>query len=118
MGISFFPMALNEQLQGQFQEMDFAAPDHGILITGVEPNSPADEAGLQGGDRVVQTRYGELPLGGDVITAIDGERMHRARDLIAYLETETRVGDTVQVSIIRDGEEMTVPVTLGARPEM
>lgn len=118
MGIRFFPMALNEQLQEQFADVGFDVPDYGILITDVDRNSPAAEAGLQGGDRVVRTRYGDLALGGDVMTAIDGERIERAKDLIAYLETETRVGDTVEVSIIRDGEEMTIPVTLGARPEM
>jgi S1-C subfamily serine protease len=42
--------------------------------------------------------------------------MDRPKDLIAYLETETQIGDTIQVTIIRDGEEMTLPLTLGERP--
>ena len=56
-------------------------------------------------------------MGGDVVLSIDGVPMTTARDLIAHLETFTQPGDTVQVEAYRDGETLTLPVTLGARPQ-
>jgi S1-C subfamily serine protease len=116
MGIRYFPYALTPRLAKQFRELDIEVPDHGLLILDVEPGSPADESGLQGGDQVITLQNVELPVGGDVIIAVDGESINRAQDLIAYLETETQIGDTIQVTIIRDGEEMTLSLTLGERP--
>jgi S1-C subfamily serine protease len=55
----------------------------------------------------------DVPVGGDIITALNGQPMTTRRDLIVYLETETRVGETVQVTIVRDGQEQVVQVTLG-----
>jgi S1-C subfamily serine protease len=55
-------------------------------------------------------------LGGDIITAIDGEPIADYQDLTVYLETETQVEDTVDVTVIRAGEEQTIEVTLEERP--
>ncbi len=117
MGVQFFPAGLNKQLQSDFASLGVQVPDHGILLLSVGHNTPAEKAGLRGGSRQIRTRYGVLAVGGDVIVSIDGHEISSPQDLIAYLETETRVGDTVQVSIIRDGQQLTLPVTLGARPE-
>jgi S1-C subfamily serine protease len=116
MGITYFPAGLNEQLAEAFTEIDFQVPDRGVLILEVVPNSPADEAGLQGGDREVSSRYGDIPVGGDVIVGFDGTEIASPRDLIAYLETNTRPGDTIDVTVIREGEERTFSLTLGERP--
>ena len=87
--------------------------EEGVLLVEVAPGGPADRAGLHGTQR--QVRRGNLivPVGGDIITAIDGEPIATERDLIVYLETRTQVGQTVEVTIIRDGQEQRLPVTLG-----
>ncbi|HIQ02314.1 MAG TPA: PDZ domain-containing protein, partial [Anaerolineales bacterium] len=91
--------------------------DEGLLVTQVAPASPAEEAGIQGAARVVRFGRYRLPLGGDIITAINGEPVAGFKELTVYLETETQVGDTVEVTLIRDGQEMTVKVTLAERPK-
>ncbi len=116
MGITFWPAGLTPQLAREFRDLGAEVPDRGILILEVQPNSPAARAGIRGGQQIVRLRRGNLPIGGDVILSINGEPMETPRDLIAYLESRTRVGDTVQVMVWREGEELTLPVTLGERP--
>ncbi len=57
-----------------------------------------------------------IPVGGDIITAVNGEPIANFQQLTVYLETKTQVGDKVEVTLIRDGQEMTVSVTLAERP--
>jgi S1-C subfamily serine protease len=59
---------------------------------------------------------GDVFLGGDLITAIDGRPLRRVDDLVIYLENYKRVGETVTLSILRDGRPLTLTVTLGERP--
>jgi S1-C subfamily serine protease len=54
--------------------------------------------------------------GGDLLVGIDGEVVKSLSDLISYLVFETEVGQTVTLTILRDGEEIDLPVELGARP--
>ncbi|HQE92487.1 MAG TPA: trypsin-like peptidase domain-containing protein [Anaerolineae bacterium] len=117
MGVRFFPVALSESLAKSFAELGVEIPTRGILILEVEPGSAAEKAGLRGGTRTVNTPYGEVAVGGDVIVAIDGNAMTSPSSLIAYLETHTRPGDTIQITVLRNNEEQTLPVTLGERPK-
>jgi len=89
----------------------------GALVTDVEPGGPADEAELRGSDRFIQVDGERIDTGGDVIVAVEGEPVRDMDDLIAYLVLHTRPGQTVMLKVIRDGNEMSVPVTLGQRPE-
>jgi S1-C subfamily serine protease len=90
--------------------------DAGLLVIEAVEGASADEAGIRGGSRVVRIGRYQIPLDGDIIIAIDGEPVNDFQELTVYLETETTVGDIVDVTIIRDGEELTVPVALGERP--
>ncbi|HOT91634.1 MAG TPA: trypsin-like peptidase domain-containing protein [Anaerolineae bacterium] len=117
MGIRFFPVALSKSVAESFAKLGVEVPDHGILIISVDAKSGAARAGLRGGERTVRTPYGDVQVGGDVIVAIDGNPVTNPSGLIAYLETRTRPGDTVQVTVLRDGQEKTFSVTLGERPQ-
>jgi 2-alkenal reductase len=88
----------------------------GVLITEVQPGSPADAAGLRGGDRTEEYAGIPLTLGGDIITAVNGEPVLDGNQLISYLELETSVGDTVTMTVVRGGQEQQVEMTLAARP--
>ncbi|HHS98414.1 MAG TPA: PDZ domain-containing protein, partial [Chloroflexi bacterium] len=90
--------------------------DEGVLVIEVVPDSPADRAGIRGGDRMVRIGRYTIPLGGDIIVSINGQPIANLKDLTVYLETETQVGQTIEVGLIRDGQEMTVQVTLAERP--
>jgi len=90
--------------------------ESGVLVLQVVRGGPAQEAGIRGGSRLVQIGRYRIPLGGDIITAIDGEPIADYQDLTVYLETETQVEDTVDVTVIRNGEEQTIEVTLEERP--
>jgi S1-C subfamily serine protease len=58
----------------------------------------------------------QLRVGGDIITAIDGQPTADLETLTVYLETETPIGDTVGLTIRRGDQELTVPVTLEEQP--
>ena len=88
----------------------------GVLIAEVLPGTAAERAGLRSGDREVEVMGVQVIAGGDIIIAIDGYEVRDYDDFIAYLVRETEVGQRVVLTIIRDGERMEVPVTLGERP--
>ncbi|HEM60873.1 MAG TPA: PDZ domain-containing protein [Chloroflexi bacterium] len=87
----------------------------GVLVLETEPDSPAEQAGLRGGSQVVRVGNYRVPIGGDIITAIDGRPLTDSQDLTVYLETQTTVGDTVQLTVYREGQEQAVQVVLGRR---
>ena len=87
----------------------------GAAITEVRPGTPAARASLRAatGSRTVGAE--SYPTGGDVITALDGQRVQSADDLRERIERK-RPGDEVTLTAVRDGETRTVRVTLGTRP--
>jgi S1-C subfamily serine protease len=98
------------------QAMGLPANQRGALVVSVTPGSPADQAGLQASTRQVTIDGQPALVGGDVITAIDGQPVRRFGDMVAYLARSTKVGQTVTLTILRNGSTETVKVTLAARP--
>jgi serine protease Do len=98
------------------QAMNLKADQRGALVIDVTPNSPADKAGLQGSNNQVTIDGSQARVGGDVIIAINGQPVKTFDDLVAYLATSTQVGQSVTLTILRNGTQQTVSVTLLARP--
>jgi S1-C subfamily serine protease len=88
----------------------------GVMVFSVEPNSPAEKAGLRGGNRPMTVSGVQVAAGGDIIVAIDGQEVKRFDDVVNYLASSTSVGDQVTLTIMRDGRQMDVKVTLEERP--
>ena len=88
-------------------------PPNGVYVTDVTEGTPAEAAGLIGSGT---TQFNEALPGGDYITAINGTPVRTSDELVSYLVFETEVGETVNFTILRNGEEITVPLTLGERP--
>ena len=91
--------------------------EQGLMVYEVVPNSPAAVAGMRGSNQTVRVGTSTVPIGGDILTAVDERPITNLQELTIYLESQTQVGDTVHVTLIRDGQEMTVSVTLIERPE-
>jgi S1-C subfamily serine protease len=91
--------------------------DAGLLVIEAVKGASADKAGIRGGSRVMRIGRYQIPLDGDIIIAINGEPVNDFQELTVYLETETTVGDTVELTIIRDGKEQAIQVTLEEQPE-
>lgn len=85
----------------------------GAYVTDLTPNSPAQAAGIQASG--FNDSVGILP-GGDLIIAVNGQTIANPDDLISYLVFDAEVGQTITLTIIRDGEQIDVPLTLGERP--
>jgi S1-C subfamily serine protease len=90
--------------------------DHGVLISRVVPNSPAEAAGLRGGSSSTRVRAVEVPVGGDIIVAVNGQSLRDMDALIGYLVANTAPNDTISLTIVRDNQTFDVKVTLKARP--
>jgi S1-C subfamily serine protease len=86
--------------------------DQGLLIQRVVPGSPADRAGMRGGDRRVAVGMQYMMVGGDVIVAVNGEKVSEAVGLTLALNRK-RPGDTITVTIYRGKQKMDIKVTLG-----
>ena len=90
----------------------------GFLVIDTAPGGPADSAGVQGGDTPTQVGGREIELGGDVILAIDDKAVRKIDDVLGYLQQATEVGETVRLTVWRDGQIIEINVTLGARPSL
>jgi S1-C subfamily serine protease len=91
----------------------------GFLVIDTAPGGPADSAGVQGGDTPTQVGgRGEIELGGDVILAIDDKTIRKIDDVLGYLQQATEVGETVRLTVWRDGQIIEIDVTVGARPSL
>jgi 2-alkenal reductase len=88
----------------------------GVLVTEVQDGSPAKRAGLRGGSRVAEFAGRQLPVDGDIIIAVNGQKVISSDELVSYLELNTSVGDTIELRVMRNGGEETVQLTLGSRP--
>jgi serine protease Do len=97
--------------------MKLDANTHGALVGEVVKDGPADQAGLIGSTQETTIDGQTVPVGGDVIIALNGDEIKSMDDLIATLLGKTSVGDTVTLTILRDGKQMDVKVTLGERPQ-
>ena len=88
----------------------------GVLVSTVAAGGPADQAGLEGGDQRVNFLGQDVNIGGDIIIRIDDYQLRDFDDLIAYLVRETSVGQQVRLTVLRDGGQLEVLLTLGERP--
>jgi S1-C subfamily serine protease len=90
----------------------------GVYVVTVAQNSPADQAGLRPAFQSESDAQndGSLPPGGDVILAVDGNPVSDVDQLANYLDSQKRAGDTVSLTVLRDGQETTVSATLAEWP--
>ncbi|MFW6184408.1 MAG: S1C family serine protease [Chloroflexota bacterium] len=103
-GASFASTLTREQLE------TFDLPEaQGAYVLEVLPDGPADAAGLRGANP-------DTGSGGDLIIAIDDQSIASFADLNSYLVFNGAVGQTIELTILRDGEETTLSLTLDARP--
>lgn len=90
--------------------------ERGILVARLYRNSPADYAGIRGAVRQVRVGNQRILAGGDVLVAINSVPIRDWNSLQEYLEENTRVGQTVTLSILRDGQPLELSVTLAEQP--
>lgn len=87
----------------------------GIIVADVEPGTPADGV-LQESTDETRRDGRPVPVGGDVILAIEDTPIPNANVLSTYLSLETSPGDEIEIELRRDGDRRTVSLTLGERP--
>src|ERR1700678_1045225 len=89
---------------------------YGLLIVRVIPGGAADRAGLRAGTERAYLGNSPIMLGGDLIVAIDGEKVEDEQGL-AEMMNNHRAGDTVRVTFFRNKRRMEVNVALGEARE-
>ncbi len=98
------------------EAMGLDRTQRGALIADVTINSPADKAGLLGSAKSVKIDGQDVKVGGDIITAADGQPLTDFEDLVTFLARYTSVGQTITLMVMREGKTIEVPLTLEARP--
>jgi S1-C subfamily serine protease len=105
------PGVITELVAGDLAEALGLPRSGGLLVQNVIRGSSEDLAGVRGARQIVDIGNVELGIGGDLIVAIDGKRVEREDALIRAI-SQRRVGDTITLTIIRDGRKLQLPVKL------
>jgi S1-C subfamily serine protease len=91
--------------------------DQGILVNEVVKDSPADKAGIEGGDTNATIEGAKVTLGGDIVTEVDGRQVESMEEVIDVING-AQPGDKMELTLLRgDNETKHVDVTLGVRPK-
>ncbi|MBA3870582.1 MAG: trypsin-like peptidase domain-containing protein [Anaerolineae bacterium] len=88
----------------------------GVVVSRVEQGGPAALAGLKTASAPTEINGENVPTSADIITAIDGINITDMSGLVSYLAIHTEPGQKINLSVLRDGQQLTIPVTLTARP--
>ncbi len=88
----------------------------GFLVIDTSPGGPAAKAGIQGGDKLVEINGRKTNLFGDVIVKIDNQNVSKIDDILVYLEQQKKVGQGVNLTVVRDGKLQIINVVLAERP--
>ena len=96
--------------------MNLDSQQQGALVETVNSGDPADKAGLKASSNSATINGSSINVGGDVIIAADGMPVTSMDDLISFLETNTKIGQKIALTILRNGKQISVDVTLGSRP--
>jgi 2-alkenal reductase len=90
--------------------------ERGAYVSSVTDGGPALSAGLRGTTEVVTVDGRQVEVGGDVITAIDGQPVNTFDDILVFLALQASPGQEITLTILRNGQPQDVRVTLGTRP--
>ena len=103
-GLDLYPASVRAELD---------LPDQGVAVIEVQPGSVAARSGILGSSETLTLEGGqEVPVPGDVIVAIDGDPVDEVEDITLRVTFESDPGDEVELTIVRDGKRIRVPVTL------
>jgi len=90
--------------------------EKGVLVNEVVKGSPADKAGLEGGDTEATIEGAPVRLGGDIITEVEGKPVSSMEEVVDAVNS-AQPGDKMELTVLRgDNETKHVTVTLGVRP--
>jgi 2-alkenal reductase len=109
MGLSSLP-----SLSLTAQELLDLPQSVGAYVVSVVPGGPADKAGIKVGTETTDIQG--LNKGGDLITAIDGQKIMTFGDLLKYLINNRKPGDTITLTVLRNGSEEEIEMKLESRP--
>jgi len=90
--------------------------EQGAYVSSLTEDGPALAAGLQATTETITQDGRQVELGGDVITAIDGQTVKTFDDILVYLSLQTNPGQQITLTILRDGKYQDVTLELGTRP--
>jgi len=105
----------NGEVQHAYLGIRMTAVTGGVAVTQVVAGTPAEKAGLKAATGTKLVDGQEQPTGGDVVVAFDGDVVTSAVALQSAVDSR-RPGDTVSITVLRDGSRRTLNVTLGIRP--
>lgn len=106
--------SLSELNLGTLEVLGYPSNTTGAYITCVTPGGPAEIGGLIGSASCDADDV--LTRGGDLIIAIDDQAVREFNDLLSYLVNHTEVGQVVVLTVLRNGEQVDLEITLQARP--
>jgi 2-alkenal reductase len=115
LGVSTFPDEPGLNVATLAEILDLPV-DYGIMIEEITSGSPAELAGLRGGDQQENIQGVDIRTGGDIIIAVNNVLVRDLDQLLGYLVENTSPGDVVTLTVLREGETLTVDVKLGVRP--
>ena len=88
----------------------------GLLLVQIYAASPLVEHGIRAAQRQEVSGNQRVYTGGDILVAVDGEPVASVAELETYLETNAQVGETVTLTVVRDGQRLEVPLEVAEEP--
>lgn len=88
----------------------------GLLVVSIVKDSPAEKAGLHGSTETKEIDGIKYQIGGDVILSVDHKDVRKIDDILIHLQREKKVGDTIDLEILREGRVTNFELTLEERP--
>ncbi len=90
--------------------------EKGAYLVEVLSDGPSAKANLRGANEIVTVDGRQVDIGGDVVTAVDGQSLRSFDDLLLYIAVNASPGQSIRLTILRDGKQQDVDVILGVRP--